>query len=159
MAQLWSTRCSSTKNELSWGLFYFHQRVPVSVTQFLESIGHKKSDIFKCSKSKMKTPAQYTKSVQTWQLCHGHRFGVFIVNFEHISHNVLLFPLLTLNKQMPAEYPQNTLQLVLMSFYNVVLLNFGCVPNNLKFSLYLILKHNPGKPLTSFWNNFKKPVS
>ena len=29
--------------------------------------------------------------------------GVFIVNFEHIPHIVLVFPLLTLNKQMPAE--------------------------------------------------------
>ena len=137
MAQLWSTRCSSTKNELSWGLFYFHQRVPVSVTQFLESIGHKKSDIFKCSKSKMKTPAQYTKSVQTWQLCHGHRFGVFIVNFEHISHNVLLFPLLTLNKQMPAEYPQNMSRFVLVNFYQVILLDFRSFPNI--FKVYVIL--------------------
>ena len=28
--------------------------------------------------------------------------GVFIVNFEHISHLVLVFLLLTLNMQMPA---------------------------------------------------------
>ena len=30
------------------------------------------------------------------------RSGVFIVNFEHISHLVLVFLLLTLNRQMPA---------------------------------------------------------
>ena len=30
------------------------------------------------------------------------RFGVLIVNFEHISHLVLVFPLLTLNMQFPA---------------------------------------------------------
>ena len=34
---------------------------------------------------------------------HWRRSGVFIVNFEHISHLVLVFLLLTLNKQMPAE--------------------------------------------------------
>ena len=27
-----------------------------------------------------------------------HRFDVFIVNFEQVSHVVLVFPLLTLNK-------------------------------------------------------------
>ena len=30
------------------------------------------------------------------------RSGVFIVNFEHISHFVLVFLLLTLSRQMPA---------------------------------------------------------
>ena len=40
-----------------------------------------------CSKLTIKTP-------QRRQL---HRFGVFIVNFEHISHLVLVFLLLTLN--------------------------------------------------------------
>ena len=30
------------------------------------------------------------------------RSGVFIVNFEHISHLVLVFLLLTLNMQLPA---------------------------------------------------------
>ena len=32
----------------------------------------------------------------------GCRSGVFIVNFEHIAHLVLLFLLLTLNMQLPA---------------------------------------------------------
>ena len=32
-------------------------------------------------------------------------FKVFIVNFEHISHLVLVFILLTLNKQLPAGMP------------------------------------------------------
>ena len=31
-----------------------------------------------------------------------NRSGIFIVNFEHISHLVLVFLLLTLNKQMLA---------------------------------------------------------
>ena len=32
-----------------------------------------------------------------------HRSGVFIVNFEHILHLVLVFLLLTLSMEMPAE--------------------------------------------------------
>ena len=35
---------------------------------------------------------------------HWRRFGVFIVNFEHISHLFLVFLLLTLNRLMPAVY-------------------------------------------------------
>ena len=40
-----------------------------------------------CSKLTIKTPERHQ-----W-----HRSGVFIVNFEHISHLVLVFLLLTLN--------------------------------------------------------------
>ena len=40
-----------------------------------------------CSKLTLKTP----------EPCHWRRSGVFIVNFEHISHLVLVFLLLTLN--------------------------------------------------------------
>ena len=40
----------------------------------------------------------------------------FFVNFE--LFNCKMFLLLTLNKQMPEEYPQNTSQFVLVSFYN-----------------------------------------
>ena len=45
-----------------------------------------------CSKLTIKTPERH-------QLC---RSGVFIVNFEQISHIILVFPLLTLNKSIPA---------------------------------------------------------
>ena len=31
-----------------------------------------------------------------------HRSSVFIVNFEHVSHLVIVFLLLTLNMQLPA---------------------------------------------------------
>ena len=41
-----------------------------------------------CSKLSIKTPER-----RQW-----HRSGVFIVNFEHISHLVLVFLLLTLSK-------------------------------------------------------------
>ena len=33
-----------------------------------------------------------------------HRSGVFIVNFEHISHLALVFLLLTLNTLVPTEF-------------------------------------------------------
>ena len=40
-----------------------------------------------------------TKTLERWQW---RRFGVFTVNFEQISHIALVFPLLNLNKYMPA---------------------------------------------------------
>ena len=43
-----------------------------------------------CSKLTLETPEQY----------HWRHSGVFIVNFEHISHLFLMFLLLTLNKLM-----------------------------------------------------------
>ena len=36
------------------------------------------------------------------------RSGIFIVNFEHISHLVLVFLLLTLSRQMPAGIADTT---------------------------------------------------
>ena len=45
-----------------------------------------------CSKLITKTPERRRR-----------RPGVFIVNFEHISHLILVFLLLTLNKYLPAE--------------------------------------------------------
>ena len=39
---------------------------------------------------------KYSNRIRYWR-----RSGVFIVSFEHISHLVLVFLLLTLNMQMP----------------------------------------------------------
>ena len=39
------------------------------------------------------------------------RSGVFIVNFEHISHLVLVFLLLTLNMELPAGRVLNAPQI------------------------------------------------
>ena len=47
-----------------------------------------------CSKLTIKTLEQ-----NQWR-----RPGVFIVNFEQLSHIVLVFPWLTLRKQMPGEF-------------------------------------------------------
>ena len=52
-----------------------------------------------CKKSMKETPEQCVKSVQ---ICQWRRSDVFIVYFEQISHIVLVFLLLTFNKQMPA---------------------------------------------------------
>ena len=46
----------------------------------------------KCSKLAIKIPERR----------HWRRSGIFIVNFEHILHIVLVFLLLTLSRQMPA---------------------------------------------------------
>ena len=41
-------------------------------------------------------------TIETIEQGEWRRSGIFIVNFEHISHLVLLFLLLTLTRQMPA---------------------------------------------------------
>ena len=50
-----------------------------------------------CSKLTIKTPER----------CHWRRSGVFIVNFEHISHLFLVFLLLTLSRLMSAGKQEN----------------------------------------------------
>ena len=45
-----------------------------------------------CSKLTIKMPERR----------HWRRSGIFIVNFEHISHLLLVFLLLTLNMELPA---------------------------------------------------------
>ena len=42
-------------------------------------------------------------TIKTPERRHWHRSVVFIVNFEHILHLVLVFLLLTLNMKLPAE--------------------------------------------------------
>ena len=53
-------------------------------------------------------------------LSHWHRSGVFIVNFEHVSHLVLVFLLLTLNMQLTA----------------------GQTPSHRKIGIYMIYERN-----------------
>ena len=55
-----------------------------------------------CSKLTMKIPERG----------HWRRSGTFIVNFEHISHLVLVFLLLTLSRQMPAGIAPTELQFI-----------------------------------------------
>ena len=42
--------------------------------------------------------------MKSFQIVYFVVSGVFIVNFEHISHLVLVFLLLTLNMQLPAGH-------------------------------------------------------
>ena len=56
--------------------------------------------LFKVSKGKTKTVREIRSRliIKTPERCQSYRFSVFIVNFEQISHIVLMFLLLTLNK-------------------------------------------------------------
>ena len=53
--------------------------------------------VITCSKLTIETLAQDVKT-KTPERHHLHRSGVFIVNFERISHLVLVFLLLTLGR-------------------------------------------------------------
>ena len=54
--------------------------------------------VFNCVKSTMEKTKPCVKSVQSvcCKIRYWSRSGDFIVNFEHISHNTLVLPLLTL---------------------------------------------------------------
>ena len=50
-----------------------------------------------------------TKTLKKWlfsekKIAHWRRSAIFIVNFEHISHLLLVFLLLNLNMQLPAGF-------------------------------------------------------
>ena len=61
---------------------------------------------FTCSKLKIETVEHGVKYVQNsqkrYQNVNWRRSGIFFVNFEHISHHVQAFLLLTLNIWLPA---------------------------------------------------------
>ena len=61
---------------------------PAGIYLFKVNNGNTRTTCETCSKLTIKIPKRR----------HCRRSGVFIVNFEHISHIVLVFPLLTLNK-------------------------------------------------------------
>ena len=54
-------------------------------------------------------------------------FGVFLASFEHISHIVLMFTLLSLDKQMPTgtkfktKFPQDQLLIFSSLLYSIIL--------------------------------------
>ena len=63
---------------------------------------------FTCSKSIIEKKEMYEICskliIEIPERRHWRRSCVFMVNFEQISHIVLLFPLLTLNKYIPTGY-------------------------------------------------------
>ena len=79
--------------------------------------------IFSCSKSNNRNTRKRCKTslklrTKTPQRRQWRRSGVFIVNFEHISHLLLLFLLLTLIKQMLAAILDRTFR-GFFTFYHV----------------------------------------
>ena len=62
------------------------------------------SYMFKVDNRNTRTRCEiWSKLIKAPERCQWHRFGVFIVNFGHISQLVLLFLLSTLSRQMPAR--------------------------------------------------------
>ena len=68
-----------------------HSPFPVSISLFKVNKRNTRTGCEICSKLIIKAPER-----RQWR-----RSGVFIINFEHISHLVLVFLLLTLRSQMP----------------------------------------------------------
>ena len=70
--------------------FLLFRNTPASYYMFKVNNKNARASCEICSKLKMKTTER-----RHWR--HWRRSGVFIVNFEHISHLVLVFLLLTLS--------------------------------------------------------------
>ena len=70
-----------------------HDCIPVPVGIYLLKVNNRNS------RARCKMCLKLT--INTSERRHWRRSGVFIVNFEYISHLVLVFLLLTLNRQMP----------------------------------------------------------
>ena len=73
-------------------IYHQHQHLPAGIYLLTVNDRNTRTRCEICSKLIIKTPER-----RQW-----HRSCVFIVNFEHISHLVLVFLLLTLNKNMSA---------------------------------------------------------
>ena len=74
------------KRQLAWNGLIFVARYPAVIYLLKVDNRNTRTKCEICSKSTIKIP------VRRWR-----RSGIFIVNFEHISHLVLVFLLLTLN--------------------------------------------------------------
>ena len=77
---------------VTFNLIVFSPHEPPGLYLFKVSNGNTTTTCEICSKLTIKTPE--------WR--YWRRFGIFIVNFEQISHIVVVFSLLALNKQMSA---------------------------------------------------------
>ena len=87
------------------GVFYVFkivQMVPNRAKQDIYS--RKKARLCYKTEQKRKTEEKMKEAIRE-EMCHWCRSGIFIVNFEHISHLVLVFLLLTLNMQLRAGRP------------------------------------------------------
>ena len=90
--------------------FDLHSHSPISIP-LNESISYHTviisagSHMFKVNSRNTRTRCEtcLKLTIKIPERCQWRRSGIFIVNFEHISHLVLEFLLLTLSRQMPAE--------------------------------------------------------
>ena len=83
--------CSTIYMNTSSLVFYNEvakQTIPAGIYLLEVNNGNTRTRCEICSKLRINTPERR----------HWRRSGVFIVNFEHISHLALVFLLLTLNK-------------------------------------------------------------
>ena len=77
------------------------------LTIISEKLIHKTADnpagvyLLKVNNKNTKTRCEICSKLTIKALRHWRHSGVFVVNFEHISHLALVFLLLTLNKQLP----------------------------------------------------------
>ena len=84
--------------------FHIHINVPLSIKHgacfVQDNICPAHNYMFKVSNRNTKTSCEIRSksTINTPKQRHWHRSGVFIVNFEHISHLALVFLLLTLSR-------------------------------------------------------------
>ena len=69
-------------------MYFFNRNHPAGIHMFKVNNGNTRTTCKICPKLTIKTPERH----------HWRRSDVFIVNFGHISHLVLVFLLLTLSK-------------------------------------------------------------
>ena len=69
--------------------------------QIIWTIGHLSQLAFTCSSSNWEHKNNVRNLFKVNNKRSWRHFAVFIINFEQMSH-ILLFPLLTLNKEIPA---------------------------------------------------------
>ena len=81
--------CRITRQVLKLGALRMQQPDYFPVGIYLLKVNHKNT------RTRYKIYSKLTK--KTPEPCHWRRSSVFIINFEHISHLVLVFLLLTLN--------------------------------------------------------------
>ena len=113
-----------TKFASSMQCIYFH--FWTSISQW--AVVNVKKTVFKVNNKDTRTICEYFSklTVKTTEWCQRRRSGAFIVNVEHIWNIALVFPLLTLNKYMPAGIIANTsLKLCRLMFFSIFYLKMN----------------------------------
>ena len=90
----------------------------ISAGNYMFKVKNRNTSCEICSKLTIKTPEQH----------QFHHSSVFIVNFEHISHLVLVFMLLILRRWMPAGIMHYLFSTTLLFFTEMANIGFKKVP-------------------------------